>query len=250
MPKYTSIVRGARLIDVKFDFQPIGIIRSCFPEKFGIPRQPGLVKEATAVLEFLPPYNRVEALEGLEAFSHLWLIFVFHASKQETWKPTVRPPRLGGNKRVGVFASRSMFRPNPIGLSVVELDRVETTGEQPRLMLKGVDLLDGTPVLDIKPYLPYVDAIPDARGGYAQGIPQPRLAVTFTSQAAAQCASYEATFPNLKILIIHLLELDPRPAYYDADHSAKEFGMRLLDFDIKWRISEERLDVLAIEKVI
>lgn len=235
---------------MKFDFQPVGIIRSCFPEKFGIPRQPGLVKEATATLELLPPFARTEALEGLEDFSHLWLIFVFHASLTETWKPTVRPPRLGGNKRVGVFASRSMFRPNPIGLSVVELDRVDTTAEQPRLFLKGVDLLDGTPVLDIKPYLPYVDAIPNAHGGYAQGSPEPSLQVSLSTHAATQCASYENTFPNLVSLIIHVLELDPRPAYYDEDHSAKEFGMRLLDFDIKWRVDGEQVEVMAVEKVV
>jgi len=237
------------LTKVNFDFQPIGIIRSCFPEKFGIPRQPGLVKEATATLELLPPYDRTEALEGLEAFSHLWLIFVFHASLKETWKATVRPPRLGGNKRVGVFASRSMFRPNPIGLSVVELERVDTTTEQPRLLLKGVDLLDGTPILDIKPYLPYVDAIPNAHGGYAHGTPEPRLQVNISSAAAAQCANYEHTYPNLRELIIHVLELDPRPAYYDEEHSTKEFGMRLLDFDIKWCVEGEQVEVLAIEKV-
>lgn len=234
---------------MKFEFQPVGIVRSCFPEKFGIPRQPGLVEEATAVLELLPPYDRVEALQGLEAFSHLWLIFVFHASLKDTWKPTVRPPRLGGNKRVGVFASRSMFRPNPIGLSVVELERVDTATEQPRLFLKGVDLLDGTPVLDIKPYLPYVDAIPNARSGYAQGSPEPRLQVSLSSGAEEQCTSYRDEYPNLVSLIIHLLELDPRPAYYDADSSTQEFGMRLLDFDIKWHVEGEQVEVLAIEKV-
>lgn len=239
-----------RLIDVNFDFQAIGIIRSCFPEKFGIPRQPGLVKEATATLELLPPYDRTEALDDLEAFSHLWLIFVFHASLKEAWKPTVRPPRLGGNKRVGVFASRSMFRPNPIGLSVVELERVDTTGAAPRLILKGVDLLDGTPVLDIKPYLPYVDSIPNAHGGYAQGPPELRLTVNFSSDAAVQCASYENDYPNLMSLIVHVLELDPRPAYYDTEHSAKEFGMRLLDFDIKWRIDGQQVEVVAIEKAV
>ena len=249
MPKYFLDGPGARLIKVKFDFKPIGIIRSCFPEKFGIPRQPGLVKEATATLELLPPYDRVEALEGLEAFSHVWLIFVFHASLKETWKATVRPPRLGGNKRVGVFASRSMFRPNPIGLSVVELERIDTNSGQPRLLLKGVDLMDGTPVLDIKPYLPYVDAIPEAHGGYAHGTPEPHLQVEFSSAASAQCASHENTYPNLMTLIIQVLELDPRPAYYDETRSSKEFGMRLLDFNIKWCLDGKKVEVLGIEKV-
>jgi tRNA-Thr(GGU) m(6)t(6)A37 methyltransferase TsaA len=234
---------------VKFDFQPIGILRSCFPEKFGIPRQPGLVKEAHATLELLPPYDRIEALEGLEAFSHLWLIFVFHASLKESWKPTVRPPRLGGNKRVGVFASRSMFRPNPIGLSVVELERVDTTARPPCLYLKGVDLLDGTPVLDIKPYLPYVDAIPTAHGGYAASSPESQLQVSYTPQAETQCARYEESYPHLKSLIIKLLELDPRPAYYDAEQTRTEFGMRLLDFEIKWRVDGQQVSVVAIEKV-
>jgi tRNA-Thr(GGU) m(6)t(6)A37 methyltransferase TsaA len=235
---------------VKFAFQPIGVIHSCFPEKFGIPRQPGLVKAAHATLELLPPYDRVEALEGLAAFSHLWLIFVFHASLKEAWKPTVRPPRLGGNKRVGVFASRSMFRPNPIGLSVVELDRIDTAARPPCLYLKGVDLLDGTPVLDIKPYLPYVDAIPTAQGGYAASSPEPHLQVSFTAEATTQCASFAKPYPHLKLLISQVLALDPRPAYYDAEQARTEFGMRLLDFEVKWRVAGKQASVLAIEKIV
>lgn len=234
---------------MKFDFQPIGIIHSCFPEKFGIPRQPGLVKEAHATLELLPPYDRKEALEGLEDFSHLWLIFVFHAIQQQAWKPTVRPPRLGGNKRVGVFASRSMFRPNPLGLSVVELERVDTSATPPCLYLKGVDILDGTPVLDIKPYLPYVDAIPSARGGYAAKSPEPRLQVRFSAEATNQCARYATEYPQLQQLITQLLALDPRPAYYGAAEAPTDFGMRLLDFEIKWHTAGEVVSVLAIEKV-
>jgi len=235
---------------VKFTFQPIGIIRSCFPEKFGIPRQPGLVEEAQATLELLPPYDRPEALEGLAAFSHLWLVFVFHASLKESWKPTVRPPRLGGNKRVGVFASRSMFRPNPIGLSVVELERIDTVARPPCLYLKGVDLLDGTPVLDIKPYLPYVDAISSARGGYAASSPKPRLQVSFTPEAETQCARFAKSYPQLQPLIMQVLALDPRPAYYDAEQARTEFGMRLLDFEVKWRVNGEQVSVLAVTKVV
>ena len=249
MRRPTSGGGVARAIKVKFEFQPIGIIHSCFPEKFGIPRQPGLVKEAHATLELLPPYDRHEALEGLEDFSHLWLLFVFHATQQQAWKPTVRPPRLGGNKRIGVFASRSMFRPNPLGLSVVELERIDTSVRPPCLYLKGVDLLDGTPVLDIKPYLPYVDAIPAATGGYAADSPEPRLQVRFTSEAASQCARYATDYPQLQTLITQLLALDPRPAYYAADEARTDFGMRLLDFEIKWHTEGEWVNVLAIERV-
>lgn len=245
-----AILEGvaARSSKVKFELKPVGIVHSCFPEKFGIPRQPGLVKEAHARLELLAPYDRREALEGLEAFSHLWLIFVFHASLQEGWKPTVRPPRLGGNKRVGVFASRSMFRPNPIGMSVVELERIDTDASPACLYLKGVDLLDGTPVLDIKPYLPYVDAIPDARGGYAANSPEPCLHVSFIPQAENQCADHEARYPHLQTLITQLLALDPRPAYY-GDDARTDFGMRLLDFEVKWRAEGQQVTVLAVEKV-
>ena len=250
MPRPTSGGVAARQTSVKFAFQPIGIIHSCFPEKFGIPRQPGLVKEARATLELLPPYDRSEALEGLEAFSHLWLIFVFHASLKEAWKATVRPPRLGGNKRVGVFASRSMFRPNPIGLSVVEVERIDTSARPPCLYLKGVDLLDGTPVLDIKPYLPYVDAISSAHGGYAATSPELRLQVNFTSAAVAQCASYAESYPQLEALITQVLALDPRPAYYGDDQGRTEFGMRLLEFEVKWRVEGEQVNVLAIEKAV
>lgn len=235
---------------MKFEFQPVGIIHSCFPEKFGIPRQPGLVKEAHATLELLPPYDRTEALEGLEEFSHLWLIFVFHATQQQAWKPTVRPPRLGGNKRVGVFASRSMFRPNPLGLSVVELERIDTNARPPCLYLKGVDLLDGTPVLDIKPYLSYVDAISITRGGYAADSPEPRLQVRFSPEATSQCNRYATDYPQLQALITQLLALDPRPAYYGADETRTDFGMRLLDFEIKWHTEGEMVSVLEIEKVI
>ena len=154
-----------------FTFAPIGVIHSCFKEKFGIPRQPGLVPAARAVLELLPPYNRAEAVRGLEGFSHIWVSFVFHACLDAPWKPTVRPPRLGGNRRLGVFATRSTHRPNPIGLSAVELERIETGPGRVLLHLKGADLMDGTPVLDIKPYLPYSDVIPGATGGFAAEAP-------------------------------------------------------------------------------
>ena len=147
---------------MKYTFQPIGIIHSCFREKFGIPRQPGLVTAAEGRLEILPPYNRAEAFRTLQDYSHLWLVFVFHAALRQHWSATVRPPRLGGNQRVGVFATRSPYRPNPLGLSRVELRAIDYSGQGVNLLLGGIDLLDQTPVLDIKPYLPSYYAISDA----------------------------------------------------------------------------------------
>lgn len=156
---------------MKFEIDTLGIIRSPYKEKFAIPRQPGLVKSARARLELLPPYDQPDVLRGIEQFSHLWLSFVFHQTMAQGWHPTVRPPRLGGNERVGVFATRSTFRPNPLGLSVVELHGVGRERGKLWLELGAVDLLDGTPVVDIKPYIPYADSLPDARGGFAPEAP-------------------------------------------------------------------------------
>ena len=229
-----------------YPFSPIGIIHSCFKEKFGIPRQPRLVQEVTATLELLPPYNRAEALEGLEAFTHIWLVFVFHALEAGAWHPTVRPPRLGGNQRVGVFASRSMFRPNPIGLSAVELIGIDSAGKSPILHLRGIDLLDGTPVIDIKPYIPYADCIDDARGSYANSAPQAKLQVRFSATAAQQLAARREQHPQLQAMIEKLLELDPRPAYRQENTRRDSFGMRLYDFDVKWTVQDDWVIVEAI----
>lgn len=236
-----------------YTFKPVGIIHSCFKEKFAIPRQPGLVKEATATLTMLPPYNRVEALDGIDEFSHLWLSFVFHATfdhnQQAEWKPKVRPPRLGGNQSVGVFASRSMFRPNPIGLSVVELTGVDRTAATPVLHLKGVDLLDGTPVLDIKPYLSYVDAVPNARDGFAPDAPQKKLTVQLSERAQQECTALHDTYPELQQLIVHLLELDPRPAYQEKKTPRSEYGMNLYDLNIRWLVNGQNVQVLSITPI-
>ena len=163
--------------------EAIGYIRTPFREKFGVPRQPGLATAAQGVLELAPPFDRPESLEGLEGFSHVWLLWRFHLAvrKSEDWSPTVRPPRLGGNRRLGVFATRSPFRPNPLGLSAVRLLAVERRAC--RLVLGGVDLVDGTPVFDIKPYAPYTDSIPDAAGGFADASPEARLCVMFSAEA-------------------------------------------------------------------
>ena len=163
-----------------FEMQVIARIRSDFGSKFGVPRQSGLVDALEAAVVFEPPYRNPDALRGLEGFSHIWLIWAFHQAQRADWSPTVRPPRLGGNQRVGVFASRSPFRPNPIGLSSVRLDRIEHTDALgPVLHVRGADLVDGTPILDIKPYLPYGDCHPEAEGGFASEPARPTLQVEF-----------------------------------------------------------------------
>jgi tRNA (adenine37-N6)-methyltransferase len=229
-----------------YRFDPIGRIRSCFPQKFGIPRQAGLVPEAAAVLELLPPYGRAEALVGLEAFSHIWVVFVFHAHLDRPWHPTVRPPRLGGNRRIGLFASRSAFRPNPVGISAVRLEGIRQAGERAEIDIGGGDFLDGTPVLDIKPYLPYADAIAEAGGGYAPE-PPPRLPVAFTPEAEMACRRIDDT--HLKALIAAVLANDPRPAYDAPSEGKTVYGMRIRDLEIKWRVRGERAVVLSIAPV-
>lgn len=217
-------------------FTPIGIIHSCFREKFGIPRQPGLVPAARATLELLPPYNQPAAVRELEGFSHVWLVFVFHGVPVGHWQPTVRPPRLGGNRRVGVFASRSPFRPNPIGLSVVRLERIAIDQGRVILHLSGIDLLDETPVLDIKPYLPYVDCIPAATGGFAPEAPSAERVVAFSPAATTFCMAW----PNgdLRELITQILKQDPRPAYEQADSTPQQYGMKLYNADVRWEIRD------------
>lgn len=230
-------------MEPNFTFKPIGTMHSCYGEKFGIPRQPGLVKSATATLELLPPYDTPDAFRGLADFSHLWVIFQFHQSTCQSWKATVRPPRLGGNERVGVFASRSNFRPNPIGLSVVELLAVEGT----RLKLGGGDFLDGTPVLDIKPYIPYADSIPEARGAFAGTAPERVNQVVFSAEAEQACQALEnADRPALRQLLCDMLSFNPRPAY-QADNPQRVFGTRIFDLEVRWRQSEGRVEVVALD---
>lgn len=213
---------------------PIGVIHSCFTEKFGIPRQPGMVRAATARLELWPPYNRQEMVRGLEQFSHLWVHFLFHQTVAEGWKPTVRPPWLGGRRRVGVFASRSPHRPNHLGLSAVRLEAVIQARENIFLELSGGDFLDQTPVVDIKPYLPYSDCLVSASSGYAQGVAA-ELEVTFSVEAAAFCTGYQReTGRNLMQLIREMIGQDPRPASQKRRKSG--FGMLLWDVNIRWAV--------------
>ncbi len=214
--------------------EPIAIVRSCFGSKFAIPRQPGLCPSAAAELVFHDRWRSPDAIRGIDGFSHLWLIFGFHATPHARWSPTVRPPRLGGNQRVGVFASRSPFRPNGLGLSLVRLEGIDATGHDgPRLMLGGVDLLDGTPVYDIKPYLPYAEAIPDAAGGFSAA-EIPRLRVEITAAAAEDFAGLPA---RAQAVIREVLALDPRPAVRRADDPARVFGASLCGRDVRFTVN-------------
>jgi tRNA-Thr(GGU) m(6)t(6)A37 methyltransferase TsaA len=234
----------------RFKFQFIGRIHSCFKDKFGVPRQPGLAPGARASLEVFEPFNREEAWRGIEEFSHIWLLFVFHAKTHQQWKPTVRPPRLGGNRRIGVFSSRSGFRPNSIGLSAVEMVGLQRTGRRLQIELKGVDLIDGTPVLDVKPYLPYADAIPEAWGGFADQAPEPHNEVRFSASAQAFCEiQKDKGFPRLESLVREVLSCDPRPAYYHRNPPKASFGMRLYNFEIKWQMDANEILVTRIESV-
>ncbi|WP_373186990.1 tRNA (N6-threonylcarbamoyladenosine(37)-N6)-methyltransferase TrmO [Halopseudomonas sp.] len=212
-----------------YHFDPVGIVHSCFHEKFAIPRQPSLAPAARGILELLPPYDQPEATAGLEGVSHLWLLFVFHAASSGPQHLRVRPPRLGGNQRIGVFASRSTHRPNPIGQSVVRLDAVE----QGKLLISGIDLLDGTPVLDIKPYLPYADSLPHAHNAMADTAPQ--LISVAWKPVAWQAAREHAQ--RLQQPVIELIEQclaqDPKPAYQQPQPE-REYGVRFWDLNVRW----------------
>lgn len=229
----------------QYNFSSIGIVHSCYKEKFGIPRQPALVT-SSATIEIEPAYANDEAFRELESFSHIWVIFVFHGIANEKWKSTVRPPRLGGNKRIGVFASRSMFRPNPVGLSVVELKSVERKGNKIILNISGGDFLDATPVIDIKPYIPYADSIATAKSGYAVEKPAVKLQVVFSEEADIEITSAENKYPKLKNIIVEILQLDPRPAYQGTKQIKNEFAIKLYEYDVKWRVENKYVIVMSL----
>ncbi len=231
---------------MKFELEAIGILHSCFKQRFGIPSQARLATTARGWIEFYPPYDREEAFVGLEGFSHVWLIFQFHQSLDNEVNLTVQPPQKNGAK-FGLWATRAPNRPSQIGQSLVELERIETTKAKVTLHLKGIDLVEGTPIIDIKPYLPYVDAIPEAKGGFAHQAPQPRLQVEFTECAAQQLAAIENNDADLRTLIIEVLQYDPRPIYYRKNSNKKVFSMALYDLILSFEILDERhVSVLAL----
>lgn len=229
-------------------FQPIATVRSPYRQKFAIPRQPNLVPQARGEIIFEPAFADANCLRGLENFSHLWLIFHFHETAAAGWTATVAPPRLGGKARVGVFASRSMFRPNALGLSVVE--NAGWRWQEGRLVLevRGIDLLDGTPLLDIKPYLPWADALPGAQGAWAASAPVQMHEVRFSEMARAQARQFSERYPDLEALVRAVLQQDPRPAQHVRRDDAGPFAMLLHDINVRWRVEAGTCEVLELER--
>jgi len=223
-----------------YTIQPIGFIRSPFVDKFGIPRQPSLAPHALGSLKLIAPYNHADCVRGLADFSHVWLSFIFHEVAGQ-WSPTVRPPRLGGNEKIGVFASRSPFRPNSLGLSLVKLLKIDTE-HGVTLHFAGLDLVDQTPIIDIKPYIPFVESQADAQSGFVNGAP-PQLKVEFSPLALQQIASAQQA--HLLELITEVLAQDPRPAY--ASDPYRTYGIRLYQFNIQWRCDGNCAYVITME---
>ena len=222
--------------------QVIARIHSDFPEKFGIPRQSGVVPDTRARIVFEKPYRNPDALRGIEGFSHLWLIWSFSKAERSTWSPTVRPPRLGGNTRMGVFATRSPFRPNAIGLSSVTLEKVDWDApDGPVLVVGGADLLDGTPIFDIKPYLPFADSHPDARGGFAAEKESYALEVILPEVL-------EALVPEEKRSALRgVLAHDPRPSYQDDPE--RIYGVAYAGQNIRFTVANGVLTVCGVEEM-
>lgn len=232
----------------EFALAQIGVIHSPYKEKFAVPRQPGLVTSARGELRLEAPYNQPDMVRGLEAFSHIWIIFIFHQTMEGGWRPTVRPPRLGGNTRMGVFATRSTFRPNPVGMSLVCLENIAIHNGEVTLHLSGLDLVDGTPVVDIKPYLPFAESLPDAKAGYAQNPPDTQMAVYFSPALEPQLLALEHRYPQFKHFVSEVLAQDPRPAYRRLEDPGKSYAVWLLDFNVRWRVTARGAEVFAIEK--
>lgn len=216
----------------------IAYIETDFPEKFGIPRQSGLVKDLTGVIKFTPKYRQPEAVKGLEGFDYIWLLWQFEGNERKNWSATVKPPRLGGNTHMGVFATRSPFRPNPIGLSSVKLEKIEMTQEGPLLYVSGVDLRNGTPIYDIKPYLPNVDSHPDARGGFAKNVENYTLKVEFDKELLN-------IYPeNKRQAILEVLAQDPRPSYQDDPN--RKYGVSFAGYDVHFTVAQGVLKVFEV----
>lgn len=221
--------------------EPIAYIRTEFPEKFGIPRQSGLARQLQARIIFEPEYRNADAVRGLDGFSHIWLIWEFSANRRTGWQPTVRPPRLGGNEHMGVFATRSPFRPNPLGLSCVELVKVDLSDKEgPVLYVRGADLMDGTPIYDIKPYVKYADSRPHAVCGYVDNLNEKNLKVIIPQECAAAVED-----KSLLPALVEVLGLDPRPSYHDDPE--RIYGLSFAVYNVRFKVSDGILTVVEID---
>lgn len=223
------------------NISPIAYIHTEFSEKFGVPRQSGLAGSLRGTVVFTPEYRNADAVRGLEGFSHLWLIWGFSANRHDEWQPTVRPPRLGGNDRMGVFATRSPYRPNQLGLSCVEIEAIDfKSADAPLIYVRGADLMDGTPIYDIKPYIKYADSRPQAVCGYVDALQERRLTVDFPDSIAsvlADRAVYEA--------LVETLSLDPRPSYHSDPE--REYGLSFAGFNVRFKVCDDMLTVISVE---
>lgn len=225
------------------NIEPIAYIRTDFPEKFGIPRQSGLASSLRGRIEFADRFRNRDAVRGLDGFSHLWLIWGFSGNRTVEWQPTVRPPRLGGNGHMGVFATRSPFRPNPIGLSCVEIESVLTDiVNGPVIVVRGADLMDMTPIYDIKPYVRYADCRPHAVCGYVDRLPDERLKVIFPEAMSGRIGD-KTVIPSL----IEVLKLDPRPSYHNDPE--REYGLSFAGHNVRFRVVEDVLEVIDVERI-
>lgn len=240
---------------------PIGKVSSPFKQKFTVPRQPRLLNLAKGVITLNKPFNDPLAVEKLSSFSHIWVLFWFHLNPENKsasaegykWQPMVKPPRLGGKEKVGVFATRSPFRPNPIGLSVYELAGVEYIDQQVKIYINGVDVVDNTPVIDIKPYIPFSDSIPDACGSFATDLPHMPFSVKFSSHALNALFGYiladgqSIEYANeVKNFIEQLLSQDPRPAHLIQKYQKQDYGVDIMDYNVKWILNDTEVYVTEI----
>ena len=224
----------------EISFKIIAKIKSDFDTKFGVPRQSGLVPSLKSRIRFEPEFRNADALRGLEGFSHLWIAWIFSENIRETWSPTVRPPRLGGNKRLGVFATRSSFRPNPLALSCVKIEEIHLDGDEgPEIVVSGADLMDGTPIVDIKPYIPYTDARPEAIGGFTDSVFKNRLHVNAPAEISNKLESEK------RDALVAVLEQDPRPAYQDDPE--RIYGFSFAGREIKFKVNHDTLELISID---
>lgn len=232
---------------MNFTFEAIGIVHSCYKEKFAIPRQAGLVSSATAYIEFFKPYNHPDMFKGLEGFSHIWLSFVFDQHLNKGFNNLVSPPMLNGTEQFGVFATRSPYRPNPIGLSVVKLEQIQFREDSIFLHIKGADILDKTPILDIKPYIQYADSIENTDNGFTSNIKENEFTIYFSAHVDTQIIKAKKHIPDIRQFIEQLLSQDPRPHYNKSFKT--HYCTKVYQYDLHWKINSKDIEVLSLDKL-